>query len=664
MNIILDKNAGFCFGVERAIDKVFQLINSNSQMNIYTFGPLIHNNDVIKILKERNINTITDLETIKDEDCLIVLRAHGVSKDIYDYLYINNIKFKDYTCPYVINIHKIVKKHYEEDYSIIIVGNKNHPEVIGINGWCNNTANIIDNEKVVDKLPNYDKICLVAQTTITKELWDSVVYDISNKYHNCAIFNTICKATEERQKSASDLAKVVDCMIVIGSKKSSNTCNLYEICSKNCKNVYHIENMAGLPLDNVKYYNKIGITAGASTPNWIIKEVITRMDEQTMQNQEQMMEEYEKSMKTLYTGDTVTGTVIMVTDEEVMVNIGYKSDGIIKKDDFTWEVDMSLKDAIKDGDEIEVKVVNINDGEGNVVLSKKMVDADKNWYKIEYAYNEKTPLEGYVKNIVKGGGIVEVFGIRAFMPASQFELRYTDDLSGFVNTKVKGMVLEYDKEKRKVVLSRKECLKIEKSKLEAETWDKIEEGQKIQGEVKRLADFGAFVDIGGVDGLIHISELSWNRVKHPSEIVKEGQKVEVVVLSLDRDKRKISLGLKQITPDPWTLVSEKYNIGDIIEVKVLRLADFGAFVEVESGVDGLVHISQIADRRISKPAEVLEIGQKINAKIMDVKAEEKKISLSIKEAAYAENVEEEAVTDCGCCCSETETCCDKDSDCQ
>lgn len=635
MKIKLDDNAGFCFGVRNAVDRTFRELETKKDVRIYTYGPLIHNNQVINKLKSLGVNCISDTDEIKEKDAELIIRSHGIAEDKYRAFAEKGISCIDCTCPYVAAIHNRVKDYYEKGYKIFIVGDKTHPEVIGTNGWCNYSAHIIEDEKIVDKLPIYDKICLVAQTTITKKLWDSVVDAIQKKYKDAVIFNTICSATEKRQESAEELSKVVDCMLVIGSRESSNTNKLFQISRNNCKNTYHIETADELQLEELKKCNTVGITAGASTPDWVIKEVISKMtdmNENIMENQENLMEEYEKTMKSVYPGDKVTGTVIIVTDDEVMVNIGYKSDGIIKKEDFTWEHEASLRDLIKVGDEVEVIVVNINDGEGNVVLSKKLVDAEKNWHKIEYAYKEKTPLEGFVKELVKGGGIVELFGIRAFMPASQFDIRYAEDLTSYVNTKVKVNVIEYDGEKRKVIVSRRELLKKEKEAIEKEVWDKIEAGQRLAGEVKRLTDFGAFVDIGGVDGLIHISEMSWSRIKHPSEVVKPGSKVEVVVLSVDKEKKKISLGLKQTLPEPWSTVEGKYNVGDIVEVKVLRFSNFGAFVELEPGVDGLVHISQISDKRIAKPADVLNIGEIVKAKIIDMKLEEKKISLSIREA--------------------------------
>lgn len=635
MKIIIDENAGFCFGVKKAVDKAFELLEKAPEKNIRTYGPLIHNNQVISKLEKQKVYATDDLDGLEEDD-MLVLRSHGVPESIYKTLQDKNIEYIDCTCPFVAKIHKIVKEHYEQGYQIFIVGDKKHPEVVGINGWCNFSAVVLDNEKIVDKLAIYDKICLVAQTTIMKDLWESVEKAVIEKYQNVKVFNTRCSATEERQKSASELSGRVDTMIVIGSFESSNTNKLYEICRRNCENTIHIETAEALPLDLIKNSGIVGITAGASTPDWIIKEVILKMEEMTNQDQMNMMEEYEKSFKSLSTGEIVKGTVILVTDSEVMVNIGYKADGIVKKEDYTWEPEANLKELVKPGDELEVAVMSINDGEGNVVLSKKAVDAEKNWYKIEYAYNEKAPLEGVIREIVKGGAIAEIFGIRAFIPASQMDLQYTEDLTKFLNNKVKVNVIEYDKEKKKVVVSRKDFLKKEKEAAEKKVWETIEEGQRLTGEVKRLTDFGAFVDLGGVDGLIHISELSWTRVKHPSEVVKPGNKVEVIVLKLDREKKKISLGLKQTMPEPWSTIEGKYNVGDIIDVKVLRFSNFGAFVELEPGVDGLVHISQIADRRIAKPADALTIGETVKAKIMEIKAEEKKISLSIKEAQAGE----------------------------
>ncbi|NLM44431.1 MAG: bifunctional 4-hydroxy-3-methylbut-2-enyl diphosphate reductase/30S ribosomal protein S1 [Clostridiales bacterium] len=628
MKIILDKNAGFCFGVKNAVAQTLRTINENPNKKIFTYGPLIHNRHVTEDLKTKGVEEINNLTDIEYNNSLIIIRSHGVPKSLLKEIVNKGFQYVDCTCPFVSRIHRIVEEKYDDGYKIVIVGDKNHPEVIGINGWCNNEAIIIDDEKMVDKLPYYDKICLVAQTTFSKNLWHSIKERVKDKFINADIFDTICNATENRQKSVTELAQKVDVMLVIGGLNSSNTIKLYEIAKHLCPNTYHLESAEDLPKETIMKAETIGITAGASTPDWINKEVIEKMEDF---NNENIMEEYEKSFKSLHLGETVIGTVISLNDEEVFVNIGYKADGIIKKEDLTWDMEMKVSDLVNVGDEIEVKVVSINDGEGNVVLSKKLVDADKNWYKLEYAYNEKTSVPGVVKEIVKGGGIVEIYGIKTFMPASLFDIKYVDNLDSFKNDKIDVRIIEFNKNNRKVIVSHKDYLLDEKEKKANEFWTNAEVGQRIVGEVKRITDFGAFVDVGGVDGLIHISELSYSRIEHPSEVVKPGDKVEVVILALDKDNNKISLGLKQTMPEPWSTLENKYNIGDIIEVKVVRFTNFGAFVEVEPGVDGLVHISQISDKRIAKPSDVLKIGETIKVKIIDINIPEKKMSLSIRE---------------------------------
>lgn len=638
MKIYVEKNSGFCFGVKNAIERTMKALqeNENENRNIYTYGTLIHNNQVIEKLSEIGLRKIESLNDLNDKNSIIIIRSHGISKEVFNNIKEMKIEYIDCTCPFVSKIHKIVNEHYKDGYKILIAGDQYHPEVIGINGWCNNEATIILNEKTVDNLPFYDKICLVAQTTITSNLWDEITKKVKERFEIAKIFNTRCNATENRQISAKELAQKVDVMIVVGGYNSSNTRKLFEICKEKCNNTYHIETSDELPKDLFKKAGKIGITAGASTPDWILKEVIIKMqdlnNENSNDNLMEEMEEYEKSFIRLSEGDTVKGTVLSLNDEEVIVNIGYKADGIIKKEDLSWDMDLKPSEIINIGDEIEVKVVKINDGEGNVVLSKKMVEVDNNILKLESAFNDKSSVTGTVKDIVKGGGIVDLLGIKAFMPASLFDMRYISDLESFKNDKISVKIIEFDKENKKIIVSRKAHILEEKQKLQEEFWNNAEEGKKIVGEVKRLTDFGAFVDMGGLDGLIHISELSWSRVNHPSEVLKPGDKVEVIILSLDKAKNKVSLGLKQTMPEPWTTIEGKYSIGDIIDVKIMRFANFGAFAEIEPGVDGLIHISQISEERIAKPSQVLKINQIIKAKIIDINIPDRKISLSIIEA--------------------------------
>ncbi len=651
--ITIDKFAGFCFGVKNACDTAFKRAveeSENEEKSLFSLGPLIHNEEVTKKLSDLGVIEVNSLEEVNNKsesknkkEHIVILRSHGVGEGIYKELSEKNVEIIDCTCPFVKKIHNIVKEYYNDGYHIIIVGDPEHPEVIGILGWCGDNGYAIKNQKDVDFIPVYDKICLVAQTTITKKLWDEVRNAVEERFPGAVIKNTICSATSDRQNSAMTLSKKSDLMVIIGSKKSSNTNKLLQVCQEYCENTLLISGKGELNPEALKDKYSIGVTAGASTPDWIIKEVVLEMEEniveiveeEIVEDQASMMEAY---MRTLHTGEIVTGSVLSVQEDMVMVNIGYKHDGLIKKEEFTWDSTIDLRTLINVGDDIEVSVLSINDGDGNVLLSKKAVDAEKNWHKIEFAFDNKIPVDGTVRQIVKGGVIADVYGIKAFVPASQLDLRFSDDLSKFMNLEFKGYIVEFIKEKRKVVVSRKEFLKEEREVIETKIWSNILEGQKISGEVKRLADFGAFVDIGGIDGLVHISELSWSRVKHPSEILKVGEKIDVIVLSLDRDKKKVSLGYKSLTPAPWTKVSTEFAVDDIIDVKVLRMTDFGAFVEIIPGVDGLIHVSQIANKRIGKPSEILKVGEIVKAKIIDIKPEDRKISLSIKATLPEEEI--------------------------
>lgn len=631
MEIIVAKNAGFCFGVSKAIDIINNLLD-NCNERIYTIGPIIHNEQVVNDLKSKGVEVVDCVDSVK-ADGNVVIRAHGVTPVVYEQLGEKSLNYTDATCPFVKKIHRLVNKKYKEGYKIVIVGDKNHPEVEGINGWCNNSAvvvNSIEEAECVEK--NNNNVCVVAQTTLTKEKWENINNILNNKFENVIKFDTICSATSDRQNEAAQVAKTVDMMLVIGGNSSSNTQKLYEICKKYCKETYKIETSGDLPPVDIKKFEKIGITAGASTPEWVIKEVIGKMEELNKQGSEMSFKEaFESSLVTLNTGDVVKGKIIGFNNAEVFVDMGFKSDGLIPIEEFTDDVDFNPSESIKIGDEIEVFVVRVNDGEGNVLLSKKKVDSLKGWDKLVESYENKTPVKVKVTEIVNGGAIAVTSGIKIFIPASQISNRYVQNLSEFNKQVMDIRIIEYNKQKKKFVGSRRALLEEEKAEKEKEIWGNIEVGKKYKGTVKSLMDFGAFVDIGGVDGLVHLSELSWNKIKHPSEILKVGDVVDVTILEFDREKKKISLGFKKAEDNPWTVAANKYNANDIVSGKVVRLVPFGAFVELEGPVDGLVHISQISNERIGKPSDVLSIGQIVEAKIIDINIEAKKISLSIKE---------------------------------
>lgn len=635
MEIIIADNAGFCFGVKRAVDiTTTELLNSNN--NIYSLGPLIHNPQAVKSFEEKGLKTIDEIEEIKNGR--VIIRSHGVSKSIIDKISDMNLDIIDSTCPYVKSVHKRVEEYQNQGYNIVIIGDASHPEIIGINGWCKNQAFIVNSLEEARNLSKMDKICVVSQTTNTQEKFETLSKIIKKKGNKVEIFNTICNATNLRQESCKEVSSKVDAMIVIGGYHSSNTNKLVEISKKYCKNVYHIETSKELPLQVLSKFNKIGITAGASTPDWIIKEVVETMDNI---NSNEMMEAIENSFTKIHRGDVLKGEVIYVTNNEVMVNINYKSDGIINREELSNDPDVKPKDLYKVGDEIDVYVVKLDDGEGNVVLSAKRVNDFKNLDTVEKIFNDKERVECKVLNNIKGGLSVIVNGVNGFMPASQVSINFVSDLSVYKGKVLIAKIIDFDREKKRVILSRKEVEREELNNKKKELWATLEVDQVVEGTVQRLTDFGAFVDLGGVDGLIHISDLSWNRVKHPSNVVKEGQKVLVKVLALDKEKGRISLGLKQTVEEPWTAFSKNVSVGDIVEGTVVNLLDFGAFVRLKEGVDGLLHVSQISKEHINKPADVLKVGEKINIKVIDINEEEKKISLSLKEVN--EVVEEDII---------------------
>ena len=633
-NVTLAASAGFCFGVKRAIEMAYAEIEKNNGAPLYSYGPLIHNKEVTKDLDAKGLHIIESLDGI--DEGTVVIRSHGVGKFLYDALEEKGMRMVDGTCPFVKKIHTIVNEAWNQGKSIIIAGDGKHPEVQGINGWCGNTATILESPEeakaaVLDTEKDY---AVVVQTTFRQSKFDDMLAILRQKGLKMEISQTICSATEKRQKEAMELSQNVDKMIVIGDKKSSNTQKLVEICKKNCENTVHIETICDLVLKTFKKDDKIGITAGASTPPAIIKEVVVTMSEIENVNVEEVSFEQmlEDSLVTLHTGDVVKGTVIQVAGEEVSVNLGFKSDGVIPRGEFSRDTTVVPSQVVQPGDEIEVFVVRVNDGDGNVLLSRKRIEEQKGMEDIEKAFNEKTVVTGTVTDVVKGGLIAVVNGVRVFIPSSQVSNRFIEDLSVFKGQELEFNIIEMDRVKRRIIGGRKDLVEKEIAAKKAALFETIAVGSKIAGTVSRLTDFGAFVDLGGVDGLIHISEMSWGRISNPREVLKEGQEVEVFVLDVDKEKGKISLSLKDADKNPWKLAADKYAVGSIVEGKVVRMVPFGAFVELEPGVDGLVHISQIANKHVVKPEDELKVGEIINVKVLEVNSDQKKISLSKRQA--------------------------------
>lgn len=627
MKIIIADNAGFCFGVKRAMDMSMEVLNENND-SIHSLGPLIHNRQAVDKLNRLGLRVANSIDEI--ENGKVIVRSHGIPYEIYEKISKMDLELIDCTCPYVKSIHKKVNEYWRKGYKIVIIGDKDHPEVIGINGWCNNEGIVINTEDEATNLPNLNKICIVSQTTNTLDKFNTLSKIVSQKSSNVEIFNTICNATNLRQSSCKEVAKKVEAMIVIGGYHSSNTNKLVEISKKYCQNVYHIETVNDLSFKELSKYEAIGLTAGASTPDWIIKEVIEKMENI---NNDEMMKAIENSMVYLQRGSIVKGNVILVTDNEVMVNVGYKSDGIIERTELSNDPNISPKELFKEGDEVDVYVIKLDDGEGNVVLSSKRVEDVKNWDEVEKIYENQEKVECKVIEVVKGGVIASVNGLRGFIPASLLSVKYVRNLDEYKGKTLLAKIIDFNRNKNKIILSRKEIEKEEIEEIKNKVWDSLEIGNIIEGEVKRITNFGAFVDIGGIDGLVHISDLSWNKIKHPSEVVSEGEKIKVEVLDFNRENNRISLGLKQILPRPWDVFMDSCKVGDIVKGEIVNLLDFGAFVRLDSGVDGLVHISQISNEHVNRPSDKLKVGGKVKVKIMDIDEEKERISLSIKEAS-------------------------------
>lgn len=644
------EKAGFCFGVSRAVRITQEGIDNGRK--IATLGPIIHNSAVVESFNKQGARII-ESPSVALPDETVVIRSHGIKKSEQEILEKNKIQFIDATCPFVKKIHNIVAEAYENKYDIVIIGDKNHPEVIGINGWCEDSARVIDSEEQARNLEfRAEKtVYIVAQTTFERELWKKITKIIKKTCQSAIVFDTICSATNERQKYAAELAKVSDVFVVVGGKHSSNTKKLYQIAAPLSKHTFLVEEAGELPKDIMSLGDSFGITAGASTPEHIIKEVLETMVEEKNTNiqgngEPTFAEAFEQSLVTLNTGQVVSGTIISITPTEVYVDLGYKADGIIPADELTDDPSANPADVVKVGDEVEVFVVRVNDGEGYVKLSKKKIDAIKGWQTIEAAYESGEILTGKIVENVNRGVIALVNGSRIFIPASMASERFMKDLQPLVGTEASFKIVNIREDRRgkKAIGSIKVVAQAERAEKAAAFMADVEEGKVYTGTVKTLTDFGAFVDLGGVDGLIPISQLSWQRIKHPSEVVKVGDQVEVTILKVDKEAQKISLGYKKIEDNPWEIAKRTFNEGDVVNVKVVRLVPFGAFVELIPGIDGLIHISQIANKRIGKPEDVLTVGEMVDAKITEIKWDEKKIGLSIRALIAPEApAEEEAV---------------------
>ena len=648
MSVTVAKSAGFCFGVSRAVEMVEKAAAEGHR--VMTLGPIIHNRHVVEKFDSMGVRVIESPGQAQPGSTVII-RSHGVTKAVVDALESRNVEILDATCPFVKRIHGIVGKAEQEGRLPVIIGTRSHPEVEGIAGWCRECRIFETPEELENwtQTADFDRnlpICMVSQTTSTESLWKKSVQIAKKQFTNLKIFDTICKATEFRQTEAAQLSAACQAMVVVGDAKSSNTGRLAVICREHCEKVALVDNASQLQKDFFCGAANVGITAGASTPAWIIKEVNKTMSE--IINADAVQEEtfealLEQSIKTLNTGDKVTGVVTGIGNTEVQVDLGTKHAGYIPYDEVSTDPSVKPEDILHVGDEIEVFVVRVNDQEGTVQLSKKKLDGMKVWDDMAAWAEEKTTVEGVITEENKGGLVATVKGIRVFIPASQSGVAKGGDMAGMVGKTVKLKVTEVNRARRRVIGSIRAVASEERKAAQEKIWSEIEEGKQYHGTVKSLTSYGAFVDIGGVDGMVHVSELSWNRIKTPADVVKVGDEINVYVISFDAAKHKISLGYKTAEMNPWNQFMTNYNVGDVVDAKIVKLMTFGAFAEILPGVDGLIHISQIADKRIGKPEDVLSEGQDVKVKITDVDAENKRISLSIRALLEETAAEDETV---------------------
>ncbi len=665
--IILAETAGFCFGVDRAVNLVYSLVNDGKK--VCTLGPIIHNAQLVGDLEQRGVKIIDSIDECPD-GYMVVVRTHGVEKSVIDDIENKNIDYVDATCPFVKKIHRIVKK-FDSSVPVLVAGDVNHPEVIGIRSYCNGKSFVFKNDEELQKILQNDyidknkKIICVSQTTFSLEEWKKCEKIIKKVCTNCEIFDTICNATADRQNEAYEISRKSDAMIVIGGRHSSNTCKLRDVSSAHCRS-FLIETADELKSIDLSPYNVIGVTAGASTPSVIIKEVLKSMSEEIKEKEvettsavtEEVVETAEtadkavkepavkasadgeasfeellnESFKENENSKVVTGTVVSITPTEVYVDVpGRKQTGVVAFNDLSAEPIDKCEDVVSVGDEIDLVIMKTDDQDGVLKLSKKLVDAQKGWDDIVAAKENDEILEGTVTQIIRGGVLVTTKGTRVFVPASLSGVPRNQELDSIKGQTVRFKIIDINPARRRAVGSIKVVADAERKEKQDAVWATLEVGKKMTGTVKSLTSYGAFVDLGGIDGMIHISELSWSRIKHPSEVVKVGDTVEVTIKALDEETRKISLGFKNIEDSPWEIMKRDYPVGSVVDARIVSFATFGAFANILPTVDGLIHISQISWDRIQTPQDVLKIGDVVKAKIIDIDYDKKRVSLSIKE---------------------------------
>ncbi len=629
MKVMVGEHAGFCPGVRRAVEMA--LAEAARDKPVYTLGPLVHNESVISYLADRGIEAIAEPEPAAGTT--LIIRAHGAAPELMEKIKNLSINLQDATCPRVRRVQQIAARLNQEGVNLVIFGQYRHPEVVGIAGWAGGKAVVVSSVEDLEAADIEHPAALIAQTTGNGALFEQIKEAFLARMPAGQVFDTLCPEVKLRQEEARQIAQNVEAMVVVGSAASANTESLVREC-RSVKPTCRVIDAGELNGKLLHRYKIVGVTAGASTPHWTIKEVVKKMENENyeVENEEQQFA-YPDSVKTFLVGEQARGRVVQVDSDEVLLDIGYKTEAVLPRSEVYVTEDEILADLFSPGSEVEVTVIESDDAEGKIVVSHRRLAKEKRWQELAESLENQSREEGRVKQVVPAGMVLNLgAGIEGFMPGSLVDTRYVPDFKPFLHEIMQFKVIEINREKDKIILSRKKLLEEEIAQKKTETLSSLQAGEIIEGTVRRLTDFGVFVDVGGIDGLIHISELSWERVGHPQEVLKVGEQISVKVLDVNIERERISLSLKQALPDPWSGIEQDYKTGMIITGKITRLVNFGAFVEIKPGLEGLVHISQIADYHVKHPSEVLTEGEETKVKILDVKPEAKRISLSVKEA--------------------------------
>ncbi|MBP2640887.1 MAG: 4-hydroxy-3-methylbut-2-enyl diphosphate reductase [Firmicutes bacterium] len=622
MNIILAKHCGFCYGVKRAVNMVLEC--AAEKIPASTLGPIIHNPQMVEKLASMGVGQVNKLDEISQGR--VIIRSHGVGPNIYDEAKQRGLEMIDATCPHVKKAQLSARELRDEEYTVVVIGEHHHPEVQSIVAWAGEGAIVLETMAEAEELSFIPRMGIVAQTTFSGELFANIVEVLKRKSSDMKVHRTICTATDQRQEAALAVAKQVQAMLVVGGKNSANTSHLADLCRTACERVYHIETAQELQEKWFANVGTVGITAGASTPDWLIEEVIQKMQEQeTVQSQEHEFTKVE-------TGSIVKGKIVGVRKDEVFVDVGYKAEGVIPLSELAYPIPENASEVVSEGQEIDVYVIDADGGENGIQLSKVKADATLAWEKLQQAYENKQAVDVHITETVKGGLSVAVYGIRGFVPASQIDNKYVEDLTVFVGQDYPMIPIEVDPDRKKCVLSRRMLLEEERRLQEEQTYASLAVGQVLKGVVRRLVPFGAFVDIGGVDGLLHVSDMSWQRIASPDEVVKEGDILEVMVQKVDTANKRISLSLKQMQQDPWFAQAAALTEGQVLKGAITKTSKFGAFVKLAAGIEGLVHISEMAERRVTSADEIVKPGQEVSVKILNIDCKAKRIALSMVQA--------------------------------